>query len=84
MCETPSGLIILHNAAATVYWNIQRFSQLTFPKLLPSLLSTYEELFVLKKYVKFNIGIAEQYFYFHVLFIYLFITSDNADCDVNQ
>ena len=43
--------------------------------------------FIFKKYVKINISNAEQYFYFHVLFvyllIYLFITSDDTDCDVN-
>lgn len=71
MCETPSGLIILQKAAGTVYWNIRRFSQRTFPKLLPSFLWAYEELFIFKKYVKINTSNAEPCFYFHVLFIYL-------------
>jgi len=81
MCETSSGLIILRRAAGAMYWNKSRFSQWTFAKLLPGFLCACEELVI--KYFKINISNSEQYFYFHVLFVYSFITSHNTDRDVN-
>ena len=81
MCETPSGLIILHRAAGTMYRNISRFSQWTFPKLIPAFLCSYEELFI--NTLKLRLVIRNSIFIFtFCLFIYLFITSDNTDCDI--
>jgi hypothetical protein len=69
---------MLSKAAGTrslVYWNIWRFSLLTFLSYSLPYYVRVKELFIFHKYIKIKISNIEQYFYFHVtcLFIYLFI-----------